>query len=92
VILWPREKAPSTHDLISRQLWPNSGPRIVRQELDDEQLLLSVAAGVGIAPVPEGRARALRIRGVRLKHVTSPMPTVDLALAFPGGTLAPTGS
>ncbi|MCX5254427.1 LysR substrate-binding domain-containing protein [Streptomyces canus] len=81
VILWPRENAPGMHDLISRQLWPERGPRIVREEPDDEQLLLSVAAGVGIAPVPEGRARALRIPGVRLKHVTAPMPTVDLSLA-----------
>ncbi|WP_329233645.1 LysR family transcriptional regulator [Streptomyces canus] len=87
VVLWPRENAPGMHDLISRQLWPDRGPRIVREEPDDEQLLLSVAAGVGIAPVPEGRARALRIPGVRLKHVTAPMPTVDLALAHrPAGT------
>ncbi|WP_406177351.1 LysR family transcriptional regulator [Streptomyces sp. NBC_00996] len=81
VILWPRENAPGMHDLITRQLWPDGGPRIVREEPDDEQLLLSVAAGTGIAPVPEGRARALRVSGVRLKRVTAPMPTVDLALA-----------
>lgn len=86
VILWPRENAPGMHDLITRQLWPDRGPRIVREEPDDEQLLLSVAAGIGIAPVPEGRARALRIPGVRLKHVTAPTPTVDLAL-----THLPTG-
>ncbi|MEU9170319.1 LysR substrate-binding domain-containing protein [Streptomyces sp. NPDC048420] len=82
VILWPRENAPGMHDLITGQLWPDRGPRIVREEPDDEQLLLSVAAGLGIAPVPEGRARALRVPGVRLKHVTAPMPTVDLALAY----------
>ncbi|MDT0483603.1 LysR family transcriptional regulator [Streptomyces doebereineriae] len=89
VILWPRENAPGMHDLISRQLWPDGGPRIVREEPDDEQLLLSVAAGTGIAPVPEGRARALRIPGVRLKHVTAPMPTVDLALAHRSANAAP---
>ncbi|WP_326660297.1 LysR family transcriptional regulator [Streptomyces canus] len=89
VVLWPRENAPGMHDLISRQLWPDRGPRIVREEPDDEQLLLSVAAGVGIAPVPEGRARALRIPGVRLKHVTAPMPTVDLALAHRPADPAP---
>nr|WSY55130.1 LysR substrate-binding domain-containing protein [Streptomyces sp. NBC_00886] len=82
VILWPRENAPGMHDLITRQLWPDGGPRIVREEPDDEQLLLSVAAGAGIAPVPEGRARALRIPGVRLKRMTTPMPIVDLALAY----------
>ncbi|MCX5337513.1 MULTISPECIES: LysR family transcriptional regulator [unclassified Streptomyces] len=88
VILWPRENAPGMHDLITRQLWPD-GARIVREEPDDEQLLLSVAAGTGIAPVPEGRARALRIPGVRLKHVTAPMPTVDLALAHRPASIAP---
>ncbi|RPF30498.1 LysR family transcriptional regulator [Streptomyces sp. TLI_185] len=89
VILWPRENAPGMHDLITRQLWPAHGPRIVREEPDDEQLLLSVAAGAGIAPVPEGRARALRIPGVRLKHVTAPMPTVDLALVHPSADATP---
>ncbi|GAX58733.1 LysR family transcriptional regulator [Streptomyces olivochromogenes] len=89
VILWPRENAPGMHDLITRQLWPDGGPRIVREEPDDEQLLLSVAAGTGIAPVPEGRARALRIPGVRLKRVTAPMPTVDLALAHQSASAAP---
>ncbi|WP_405817551.1 LysR substrate-binding domain-containing protein [Streptomyces sp. NBC_01390] len=89
VILWPRENAPGMHDLITRQLWPGSGPRIVREEPDDEQLLLSVASGAGIAPVPEGRARALRISGVRLKRVTAPMPTVDLALAHRPAGAAP---
>jgi DNA-binding transcriptional LysR family regulator len=89
VILWPRENAPGMHDLITKQLWPDGGPRIVREEPDDEQLLLSVAAGTGIAPVPEGRARALRIPGVRLKRVTAPMPTVDLALAHRPASAAP---
>jgi DNA-binding transcriptional LysR family regulator len=87
VILWPRENAPGMYDLITRQLWPDGGPRIVREEPDDEQLLLSVASGTGIAPVPEGRARALRVPGVRLKRVTVPTPTVGLALAHqPAGT------
>jgi DNA-binding transcriptional LysR family regulator len=89
VILWPRENAPGMHDLITRQLWPDGGPRIVREEPDDEQLLLSVASGTGIAPVPEGRARALRIPGVRLKRVTAPMPTVDLALAHQSASATP---
>ncbi|MFF4733204.1 LysR family transcriptional regulator [Streptomyces mirabilis] len=89
VILWPRENAPGMHDLITRQLWPDGGPRIVREEPDDEQLLLSVASGIGIAPVPEGRARALRIPGVRLKRVTAPMPAVDLALAHRPGDATP---
>jgi DNA-binding transcriptional LysR family regulator len=89
VILWPRENAPGMHDAITRQLWPDGGPRIVREEPDDEQLLLSVAAGTGIAPVPAGRAHALRIPGVRLKRVTAPTPTVELALAHQPHRTAP---
>ncbi|WP_329365566.1 LysR family transcriptional regulator [Streptomyces sp. NBC_01483] len=89
VILWPRENGPGMHDHITQQLWPNGGPRIIREEPDDEQLLLSVAAGTGIAPVPEGRARALRIPGARLKRVTAPVPTVDLALTYKSHRMAP---
>lgn len=89
VILWPRENGPGMHDRITQQLWPHTGPRIVREVPDDEQLLLCVALGVGIAPVPEGRARALRIPGVRLKRMTAPIPTVDLALAYRPRTTTP---
>ncbi|ATW51317.1 LysR family transcriptional regulator [Streptomyces peucetius] len=89
VILWPRENGPGMHDRITQQLWPHGGPRIMREEPDDEQLLLTVAAGVGIAPVPEGRARALRIPGVRLRRLTAPVPTVDLALAYHSRNASP---
>lgn len=82
VILWPRENGPGMHDLITGQLWPERGPRIVREEPDDEQLLLAVAAGHGIAPIPAGRAHALRIPGVRLRRLTPPIPTVGLGLAY----------
>ncbi|MFF2522645.1 LysR family transcriptional regulator [Streptomyces liangshanensis] len=87
VILFPRENGPGMHDLITRQVWPG-GPRIVREEPDDEQLLLAVAAGHGISAVPAGRAHALRLPGVRLRHLTAPVPTVPLALAYhPGADL-----
>lgn len=89
VILWPRENGPGMHDRITQQLWPHGGPRIVREEADDEQLLLAVATGAGIAPVPEGRARALRMPGVRLRRLTAPVPTVDIALAYHRRTATP---
>ncbi|QMU73835.1 LysR family transcriptional regulator [Streptacidiphilus sp. P02-A3a] len=82
VVLWPRENGPGMHDLITSQLWPDQGPLIVRVEPDDEQLLLAVAAGYGIAPIPEGRARALRVPGVRLRRFTAPTPVVGLGLAY----------
>ncbi|MEB3371586.1 LysR family transcriptional regulator [Saccharopolyspora mangrovi] len=82
VILWPRENAPGMYDRIVNQLWPGSTPRVVREEPDDEQLIRAVADNAGIAPVPAPRARSLRTRGVRLKHLAAPRPTVELALAY----------
>lgn len=88
VILWPRENGPGMYDRIVSQVWPR-GAHIAREEADDEQLLLAVSTGAGIAPVPEGRARALRIPGVRLRHLTAPVPTVDLAVAYPVRAVTP---
>lgn len=87
-ILWPRENGPGMYDRIVSQFWPR-GAHIAREEADDEQLLLAVSTGAGIAPVPEGRARALRIPGVRLRHLTAPTPTVDLAVAYPVRAVTP---
>lgn len=89
VILWPRENGPGMYDRIVSQFWPHGPPNIVREEADDEQLLLAVSAGAGLAPVPEGRARALRMAGVRLRHLTAPTPTVDLALAYNARNITP---
>lgn len=81
VVVFPRANGPGMYDLIARQVWP-AGPRVVREEPDDEQLLLAVAAGHGISAVPAGRAHALRVSGVRLRHLAAPVPTVPLALAY----------
>ncbi|MFJ9840460.1 LysR family transcriptional regulator [Kitasatospora sp. NPDC101155] len=89
VVLWPRENGPGMHALITGQLWPDGPPRIVREEPDDEQLLLAVAAGYGIAPIPEGRARVFRIPGVCLRRLTRPVPTVTLGLAHNPRTASP---
>ncbi len=89
VVLWPRENGPGMHALITGQLWPDRAPRIVREEPDDEQLLLAVAAGYGIAPIPEGRARVFRIPGVCLRRLTPPVPTVTLGLAHNPRTAPP---
>jgi DNA-binding transcriptional LysR family regulator len=61
----------------------------VRHEPDDEQLLLAVATGAVIAAVPAGRARPLKVPGVRLRRFTAPTPTVDIALAYPEDTTNP---
>ncbi|MFD8705290.1 LysR family transcriptional regulator [Kitasatospora sp. NPDC059648] len=89
VVLWPRDNGPGMHASITGQLWPDRPPRIVREEPDDEQLLLAVAAGHGIAPIPEGRARVFRIPGVSLRRLTRPVPTVTLGLAHAPRTASP---
>ncbi|MER7756306.1 LysR substrate-binding domain-containing protein [Kitasatospora sp. NPDC097643] len=89
VVLWPRENGPGMHALITGQLWPDRVPHIVREEPDDEQLLLAVASGYGIAPIPEGRARVFRIPGIRLRRLSAPIPTVTLGLAYNPRTAPP---
>ncbi|MFD2767936.1 LysR family transcriptional regulator [Micromonospora eburnea] len=88
-VMWPRENGPGMFDRTIAQVWPHGGFRLVRQEPDDEQLLRAVAQGDVVAAVPAGRARALRLRGVRLRRFTAPVPTVDVALAWPRDSTNP---
>lgn len=90
VVMWPRENGPGMYDRTVQQIWPDGGFNHARYEPDDEQLLRAVAGGGVIAVVPTGRAHALPMPGVRLRHFTGPTPTVDLALAYrPGHVPAP---
>jgi DNA-binding transcriptional LysR family regulator len=82
IVMWPRENAPGMYDRTVRQVWPDGGFNHARHEPDDEQLLRAVAGGGVVAVVPEGRARALVLPGVVLRHFTGPTPTVELALAY----------
>jgi len=88
-VMWPRENGPGMYDRIIAQVWPDGGFRLIRHEPDDEQLLRAVAEGSVIAAVPAGRARALTMPGVRLRRFTAPVPTVDIALAYPSDTTNP---
>ncbi|GIE89020.1 LysR family transcriptional regulator [Actinoplanes regularis] len=81
-VMWPRENGPGMFDRTVGQVWPNDGFNLVRHEPDDEQLLRAVAEGSVVAAVPAGRARALRLPGVRLRRFTAPVPTVDIGLAY----------
>ncbi|WP_431974696.1 LysR family transcriptional regulator [Micromonospora haikouensis] len=88
-VMWSRDNGPGMFDRTIAQVWPRGGFRLVRQEPDDEQLLRAVAQGDVIAAVPAGRARALKVPGVRLRRFTSPTPTVDVGLAWPRDTTNP---
>ncbi|RZL81005.1 MAG: LysR family transcriptional regulator [Rhodococcus sp. (in: high G+C Gram-positive bacteria)] len=82
VVFWPRENGPGMYDRIVEQLWPKASPTVVRNEADDEQVLYAVAAGVGIAPIPRGRARTFRVPGVHLCEVAGPPMTLDVGIAY----------
>ncbi|WP_320067017.1 LysR family transcriptional regulator [Micromonospora sp. RTGN7] len=88
-VMWPRENGPGMFDRTIAQVWPHGGFRLVRQEPDDEQLLRAVAGGDVIAAVPAGRARAVKVPGVRLRRFTAPVPTVDVRLAWRRDTTNP---
>ncbi|MCI4061722.1 LysR substrate-binding domain-containing protein [Micromonospora sp. R77] len=88
-VMWPRENGPGMFDRTIAQVWPDGGFHLVRQEPDDEQLLRAVAGGDVVAAVPAGRARALKVPGVRLRRFTAPVPTVDIALAWRHDTTNP---
>ncbi|MFC4150253.1 LysR family transcriptional regulator [Micromonospora mangrovi] len=88
-VMWPRENGPGMFDRTVAQVWPDGGFHLVRQEPDDEQLLRAVAGGDVVAAVPAGRARALKVPGVRLRRFTAPTPTVDVALAWRTDTTDP---
>ncbi|MER2223440.1 MAG: LysR family substrate-binding domain-containing protein, partial [Rhodococcus sp. (in: high G+C Gram-positive bacteria)] len=93
VVFWPEANAPGMYSRTLEQLWPNSTPDIVRFEADDEQVLHAVADGVGIAPIPQGRARMLRIPGIHLCEIAGEQPTLDVAVTYrpdnPNPALAP---
>jgi DNA-binding transcriptional LysR family regulator len=88
-VMWPRENGPGMFDRTVQQIWPDGGFTLARHEPDDEQLLRAVAEGGVIAVVPAGRARSLRLPGVRLRHLTGPTPTVDIGLAYRPRTASP---
>lgn len=61
----------------------------VRQELaETASMVAMVAAGMGIALVPES-VRQLRINGATFRQLTSPQVTVQLALAYREGQVSP---
>ncbi|ANS31148.1 LysR family transcriptional regulator [Rhodococcus opacus M213] len=82
VVFWLRENGPGMYDRIVEQLWPKAPPKVVRNEADDEQVLYAVAAGVGIAPMPRGRALTFRVPGVHLCEVAGSPPTLDVGIAY----------
>ncbi|MFI6309960.1 LysR family transcriptional regulator [Nocardia fusca] len=82
VVFWPRSNGPGMYDCIVEQMWPDTAPRVVRSEADDEQVLHAVGAGVGIAPIPAGRANTFRVPGVHLCQLDGPPKYLTVGIAY----------
>jgi DNA-binding transcriptional LysR family regulator len=82
VVFWPRSNGPGMYDCIVEQMWPDTAPRVVRSEADDEQVLHAVGAGVGIAPMPAGRANTFRVPGVHLCQLDGPPMYLTVGIAY----------
>lgn len=81
VVFWERDNAPGMYDTIVSALWPDGTPRVVRREADDEMVLRAVADGVGVAPMPVGRATAFRVPGVVLRELDPPEVELTVGVA-----------
>lgn len=82
VVFWPRANGPGMYDRIVEQFWPERPPTVVRNEADDEQMLHAVAAGIGVAPIPAGRAATYRVPGVHLCEITGPPRYLPVGIAY----------
>lgn len=82
VVFWPRANGPGMYDAIVEMFWPTRAPNVVRREADDEQVLHAVAAGVGVAPMPAGRAATYRVPGVHMCEIDGPAMYLTVGLAF----------
>ncbi|MFE4502165.1 LysR family transcriptional regulator [Rhodococcus sp. NPDC056743] len=82
VVFWPRANGPGMYDAIVEIFWPTTAPNVVRREADDEQVLHAVAAGVGVAPMPAGRAATYRVPGVHMCEIEGPPQYLPVGVAF----------
>jgi DNA-binding transcriptional LysR family regulator len=82
VVLWPRKNGPGHYDRLVAQIWGQGHPHIVLEEPDDEQILVAVAEGLGIAVLETERARHLPHRGVTIRRFAEPVPMCDLGVAW----------
>ncbi|GAA3970054.1 LysR family transcriptional regulator [Gordonia caeni] len=80
MVLWPRENAPGFYDRLAG-IWPGGTPRTVRHEADDELVLRAVADGVGVAPIPAGRAATIQVPGVVLRELAGPAVRLAVGIA-----------
>jgi DNA-binding transcriptional LysR family regulator len=88
-VLLARTESPGVYDSLALTLSELAGnPRAV-QEADDMQTLIGlVAAGIGVALVPIS-VSLLERPGVAYRALSGRAPTVELALAWRSGPLAP---
>jgi DNA-binding transcriptional LysR family regulator len=81
--LWRRELNPHLHEVVSG-FFREAGfvPDVQLQSLERDEIYLWVAAGLGVAMVPESTALATDPRGVVLRRLVKPTPYWDHVLMW----------
>ncbi len=81
LVIFPRDKAPNLHDQIMSVFPPGHVPVIGQEAIQMPTIVSLVAAGLGIAIVPES-LRNLGRRGVVYRALASPTPVVETAVCW----------
>jgi DNA-binding transcriptional LysR family regulator len=89
LIVFPAAPRPSWADTVIRAC-REAGfePRVAQEAMESATVVSFVAAGIGVAPVPDG-LRLLARAGVVCRPVAPPAPRTRLALAHRAGHLLP---
>jgi DNA-binding transcriptional LysR family regulator len=82
VVAWPRTNGPGHYDRLVSQIWGADRPRVVVTEPDDDQILMAVANGLGVAIVEHQRALHIHPEQVTLRRFAQPAPLCGLLLAW----------
>ncbi|WP_406504872.1 LysR family transcriptional regulator [Streptomyces sp. NBC_00212] len=85
VVLWPRHQGPVFYDRIVQQVWPQTGPRLVQEEPESEQILAAIATGAGLSVLDRRRAQKLCPPGVVLRPFAGEPLRVPVGLAWRQG-------
>ena len=81
--LWNKDLNPNLYDIFSG-FFQAAGfaPHVQLESIEREEIYLWVAAGMGVALVPESTARSSMPRGVVLRNVIDPVPYWDYVLLW----------
>ena len=90
LIIFPASPRPSWADTVLRLCRENGfEPKIAQEAMEAATVVSFVAAGIGVALIPES-LRLLVRPGVVYRPVAEPAPSLPLAVMYRGGEISPT--